>query len=521
MTVEVRRNTTLAAGLGLGAAVVAILWLARAGSDGGAVDWLVCLVTGTIAVTQLVGLVDARLPLLTADEQGVRIRLRHEWLGLPWSTLEQVVVEQRDALVADGRLVLVPRNPGSALEALLPSSRRAVDWQRRLHGAPHAVPLSVGTRWSSADLAADLRALADGRADVVAVHGRERARLREIEEVAHRSGAGLGRLVSRLARSRDLDSDPVDAPAVEVAAPPVPGPRDVAPVSSVPPVSPARAARRAVRVELSRETRPRVPVAEPVSGVVAGAVVFDDVPPTAVADPVIGPQVRAARERTGLDVEELSARTRIRPHVIEAVEVDDFGPCGGDFYARGHLRTLARYLGLDADALVATYDERYAHAPINARRVFEAELAGGLSGGMRATTGGPRWSLLVAAVLVLAMVWGVARFFTEPAPELAAQSPHVGEAGLAANRQPITSPLTTTSTLTVLSLGGPSRVTVRDRTGDVVWSGRLHRGERHQVAGVKPFRVRTDHGAATRLRLGDHWLGPVGADDAPAHRTVR
>ena len=47
-----------------------IAWLARAGGGGGPLDWLVCLVLAVIAVVQLVGLVDGRLPLLTADEQG-------------------------------------------------------------------------------------------------------------------------------------------------------------------------------------------------------------------------------------------------------------------------------------------------------------------------------------------------------------------------------------------------------------------------------------------------------------------
>ena len=62
-------------------------------------------------------------------------------------------------------------------------------------------------------------------------------------------------------------------------------------------------------------------------------------------DPVIGPELAAARTRLGLSVDQLAERTRIRPHVIESIEVDDFAPCGGDFYARGHLRTLARVLG--------------------------------------------------------------------------------------------------------------------------------------------------------------------------------
>ena len=55
---------------------------------------------------------------------------------------------------------------------------------------------------------------------------------------------------------------------------------------------------------------------------------------------------------SGSRVDQLAERTRIRPHVIESIEVDDFAPCGGDFYARGHLRTLARVLGVDAAPLL-------------------------------------------------------------------------------------------------------------------------------------------------------------------------
>ena len=75
-----------------------------------------------------------------------------------------------------------------------------------------------------------------------------------------------------------------------------------------------------------------------------------ELPADPVIDPVIGPQLAAARMRLGLTVDELADRTRIRPHVIEAIEVDDFAACGGDFYARGHLRTLGRVLGVEVDA---------------------------------------------------------------------------------------------------------------------------------------------------------------------------
>src|SRR5580700_2313908 len=48
--------------------------------------------------------------------------------------------------------------------------------------------------------------------------------------------------------------------------------------------------------------------------------------------------VAAGRRRAGLTVGELSQRTRIRENIIEGIEQDDYMACGGDFYARGHIR---------------------------------------------------------------------------------------------------------------------------------------------------------------------------------------
>ena len=165
------------------------------------------------------------------------------------------------------------------------------------------------------------------------------------------------------------------------------------------------------RVEVDDRVRPISTLGDPVE-----PLVIDDYVTEPAYDPVIGPELTAARTRLGLSVDDLAERTRIRPHVIESIEVDDFAPCGGDFYARGHLRTLARILGKDPQPLLEKFEERYATAPINARRVFEAELATGMTGSMRSTVGGPSWSLMVGVVLCLVIVWGVLRLFTtEPA----------------------------------------------------------------------------------------------------------
>ena len=146
--------------------------------------------------------------------------------------------------------------------------------------------------------------------------------------------------------------------------------------------------------------------------------------------------------------------------MIEAIEVDDFSACGGDFYARGHLRTLARVLGLDVAPLLETYDERYADAPIDPRRVFEAELAG--AGSIRATRGGPNWSVLVAAVMALILCWSVARLVTGGPGHVADQAVLSGSGG--PNHRPRV-PAAKPVPVTLTAAGGGARVVVRDGTG--------------------------------------------------------
>jgi cytoskeleton protein RodZ len=162
------------------------------------------------------------------------------------------------------------------------------------------------------------------------------------------------------------------------------------------------------------ETPPPLPV-EPEATEEPEPVVPTEPEPAAV--PVIGPAIVEARKVLGISVDDLAARTRIRPHVIEAIEVDDFGPCAGDFYARGHLRALARVLGIDDEPLLQRFEELYATAPINARRVFEAELAAGDAGAIRGvgSHGRPRWGGLIAGVLVLLLVWALVSVFLEGA----------------------------------------------------------------------------------------------------------
>jgi cytoskeleton protein RodZ len=71
----------------------------------------------------------------------------------------------------------------------------------------------------------------------------------------------------------------------------------------------------------------------------------------------IGAELAGARRKAGLTIAEVSQRTRIREAIVRGIERDDFSACGGDFYARGHIRAIARVAGVDPEPLVREYDD--------------------------------------------------------------------------------------------------------------------------------------------------------------------
>jgi hypothetical protein len=70
----------------------------------------------------------------------------------------------------------------------------------------------------------------------------------------------------------------------------------------------------------------------------------------------IGEVLAHARRRAGLSVTQVSQQTRIRERIITGIEGDDYSACGGDFDARGHIRSIAAAVGADPEPLIEEYD---------------------------------------------------------------------------------------------------------------------------------------------------------------------
>lgn len=531
--VAIRRNVGLSSVVGGAGLLFGSAYLIR---SSGAIDVLVGLVLLGVAISQLPTLAASRTPVLVADERGVRFRVGAAWRGLPWSSVRQVVVEPASSPLREGRLVVVPRDPASLTHRSGAFGDLHLRWNTFWYGAGVSVPLGLSTIVDSEDLAADLAAMSQGRVEIVDLGGRPV----DADVVQEPEFSVDGRPVpdedGDVVVVGFLHDDAEQAPGEDEASEPAeevsPVSEVVEPVSLPEPVLPLRDLHQPTRVDvrLEPESAPAAqePQLEEVSHDEASQqpieVVIDDLAADPVVvrssvEPVIGTKITRARECLDMSIDELSQRTRIRPHVLEAIEQDDFVPCGGDFYARGHLTAISRALGLSLDPLLQTYDERYAQAPINARRVFEAELSSGLAGGPRATLGGPRWSLLIGCVLALTLVWGLARVFAGAPEQLTAAPGSSDVAGLTAHQTPITSPLMKTTAMSVRAAFATTHVVITDRTDKVLWSGKLLIGKTQKIVGVAPFKVKADNAGAVEVRVKGKPLGFVGTAGVPGTKS--
>ncbi|WP_329053823.1 DUF4115 domain-containing protein [Streptomyces violaceus] len=207
------------------------------------------------------------------------------------------------------------------------------------------------------------------------------------------------------------------------------------------------------------------------------------------ARPSIGRVLQQARIAAGLTVDDISSATRVRMNIVHAIEADDFTACGGDVYARGHIRTLAKAVHLDPAPLLAQYGETHGGrpAPTPAAPLFEAER-------IRPERRGPNWTAaMVAAIVVVIGFVGFTMF--------QGSDDSAGEANVAEGSTPgASAPPTTKSkkpaepkpepsdsaiaaapqdkvTVRVAAADGRSWIAAKDHNGRMIFDGVLKQGD--------------------------------------------
>ncbi len=90
----------------------------------------------------------------------------------------------------------------------------------------------------------------------------------------------------------------------------------------------------------------------------------------AVGEPA-GQQLKKAREKLGLTLENVAETQHLRASIIQAIEACDYEQINSELFLKGYVRGYAKQVGVDADQLIANLDHEL--EPLREKRERQAE----------------------------------------------------------------------------------------------------------------------------------------------------
>ena len=245
----------------------------------------------------------------------------------------------------------------------------------------------------------------------------------------------------------------------------------------------------------------------------------------------VGAELARARAARRLSIPALAERTNIRASMLEAIEANDFAACGGDVFARGHVRTMAIALAIDPQPLLEAMGAVAAPttlAPSDPERldIWELRMRSHIPSEART------WGVVavMAAVIVLGLFWWQRAH--EPAPVIDPTAlPSVTTSATAtvvpeptptpsATVTPAasTTPTSPAADSTVLDGAVMLRITCTETSwvritnaGGTLFQGTMRPGERRDLSSDTDVFVRIGNAAGVSLVVNEQSYGSLGA----------
>ncbi len=223
----------------------------------------------------------------------------------------------------------------------------------------------------------------------------------------------------------------------------------------------------------------------------------------------VGGTLAKAREEAGLTVAQVAGRTRIRETLIHAIERDDYTLCGGNFYARGHIRSIARVAGIDPEPLIGEYDDAHGGSPqaIPAWQAFEPETPVRFR-----ERRAPNWSAAMIVALVLVAIYGIVRVSAGHEQHRAVQRAADPASAPPArpSRHAVPPPPPRKDVTVRVKAKRASWLNVRDSKGKQLFSGIIRAGQSEQWKSKKRIRLLIGNGGGVRVTVNGKDIGTPG-----------
>jgi cytoskeletal protein RodZ len=241
----------------------------------------------------------------------------------------------------------------------------------------------------------------------------------------------------------------------------------------------------------------------------------------------LGSVIRQARIDAGLSIDDLSERTSIRAGLLKEIESDDFTKCGGETYARGHLRNIAPHLKMDAVLLLELYENEQSMQP---RRIQEMLAENNvMTNPVDKKT--ISWKTLAGISLATLALLGAVQIIisnsqttTISNPEVVATESATPQPSVTAEEQP--SPVATSTptvvrdtyssgtgvSVSVSAPRGKSWLFVSDSNGTTLYSGQIRIGEKLNFSATTRINLRAGNAGAVDVSVNGKPGQQIGSD---------
>lgn len=235
----------------------------------------------------------------------------------------------------------------------------------------------------------------------------------------------------------------------------------------------------------------------------------------------LGSTIRDAREAARLSIESLSASTSIRIGLLVEMENNNFSHCGGDTYARGHLRNIAAKVGINPQVFIDLYNEEHS----SEHRAIQDLLVENNVMQVPREEKKISWKLPAAFSLAVLLIIGVVQIVVSnrssetvstPAPISSDSASPIATSQESISTTPTNGPIS----LTISATRGNSYIDIVV-DGKHVSKGSMFQGDTKSFEGQTAISIYLSNPAGLDLTLNGKALAPLGGQNEEVRRTFR
>ena len=247
----------------------------------------------------------------------------------------------------------------------------------------------------------------------------------------------------------------------------------------------------------------------------------------------LGEFMQGARQSAGLSIDELALRVSIRPGLLVEMERNKFVNCGGDTYARGHLRNIASHIFVDPQTLIDLYNDEHSS---ESRKIHDMLVENNVTKIPTERKSIKPKSLVIASVVLLSAI-AVGQIIisnsettvipvataTPSATASATPTPAnsaMGEATKPASTETVPSPADGEMKLTISATRGSSNIHVV-AGGKTLFQDPIFQGDTKSFSAQTSISIYLSNAGDLDLTLNGEKLAPLGARNEEIRKTFR